>query len=315
MYHIFDISLESDLRLPELPEGAAREAVIKIISGVDSKRVQCEPECFHEWQDAGDEISMLSAEIEDGYLLRFPDLVDFLISSTGDTVFYFPEPDIPEETIRHLILDQVIPRILGQQGQLVLHASAVQLPVGKATIFLGDTGWGKSTIASSYYENGAQLITDDCLLIKIVDNKVFCVPNYYGLRLYPDSAEAIFKDNMQFKPVAHYTNKERLILHHKKSEITGPIPVSSIFLLSDPVLDCVDCVSIKKIRGAKEIMSIVEQTFLMDVEDKAIISKQFKNASEINEVSPVLYQLSYPRQYEILEEVRNTVKTIATNII
>ena len=62
-------------------------------------------------------------------------------------------------------------------------------------------------------------------------------------------------------------------------------------------------------------MSIVEQTFLMDVEDKAIISKQFKNASEINEVSPVLYQLSYPRQYEMLAEVRNTVKTIATNII
>ena len=212
MYHIFDISLESDLHLPELPEGDARETVIKIMSGVDSKRVRCEPDCFHEWQDADGEICMLSAKIEDNYLLRFPDLVDFLISSSGESVFYIPEPNIPEETIRHLILDQVIPRILGQQGQLVLHASAVQLLDGKATIFLGDTGWGKSTIASSYYENGAQLITDDCLLIKIVDNKVFCVPNYYGLRLYPDSAQAIFKVNMQFKPVAHYTSKERLTL-------------------------------------------------------------------------------------------------------
>jgi hypothetical protein len=193
-----------------------------------------------------------------------------------------------------------------------LHASAVQLRDGKAVVFLGSTGWGKSTIASSYYENGAQLITDDCLLIKIVDNKVCCVPNYHGLRLYKDSAEAIFKENMQYKPVAHYSSKERLVLNRAGSEITGVIPVSAIFLLSDPETGNVDTVSIKKIQGAKEIMAIVEQTFLMDIEDKTIISKQFTNASEVNEVSPALYGLSYPRKYEMLAEVRNTVeKTVA----
>jgi len=53
----------------------------------------------------------------------------------------------------------------------------------------------------------------------------------------------------------------------------------------------------------------------LDLQDKAIISKQFANASEVNEVSPVLYGLSYPRQYEFLEEVRNTVKTTVANII
>ncbi len=315
MYNIFDISIESDLRLPELSEGAARETVIEIMSGTEIKRVDCEPEQFHEWKDTDGEIRMLFAKIEDNYLLRFPELVDFQISSSGESVFYFPESDIPEETIRHLILDQLIPRILGQRGHLVLHASAVQLRDGKAVVFLGGTGWGKSTLASSYYENGAELITDDCLLIKIVDNKIFCVPNYYGLRLYPDSAEAIFKENMRYKPVAHYSSKERLVLHHRESETAEPIPVSAILLLSDPGTGCVDTVSIKKIQGTKEIMAIVEQTFLMDIEDKAIISKQFTNASEVNEASPVLYGLSYPRKYEMLAEVRNTVEMTAANII
>ncbi|RKZ48760.1 MAG: hypothetical protein DRQ48_02915 [Gammaproteobacteria bacterium] len=315
MYNIFDISIESDLRLPELSEGVARETVIKIKSGADSKRAHCEPEHLHEWKDTDGEICMLSAKFEDNYLLRFPGLVDFLICSSGESVFYFPESDIPEETIRHLILDQLIPRILGQRGHLVLHASAVQIIDEKAVVFLGATGWGKSTIASSYYENGAQLITDDCLLIKIIENKVFCVPNYCGLRLYPDSAEAIFKDKMQYEPVAHYTSKERLILHHVEPEKAEPIPVSAIFLLSDPDIGSVDTVSIKKIQGAKEIMAIVEQTFLMDIEDKATISKQFTNASVLNEVSPVLYGLSYPRKYEMLAEVRNTVEMTAANII
>jgi hypothetical protein len=314
MYNIFDISIESDLHLPELPEGAAREAVIEIKAGVDNKRVYCEPEQFHAWKDTNDEICMLSAKIEDNYLLRFPELADFLITSSGDTISYFIEPNIPEETIRHLILDQLIPRILGQRGYLILHASAVQLRDGKAIVFLGGTGWGKSTIASSYYENGAKLITDDCLLIKIMDNKVFCVPNYHGLRLYPDSAEAIFKENIQYEPVAHYTSKERLVLHRTGPVIAEPVPVSAIFLLSDPDMGDVDTVSIKKIRGAKEIMAIVEQTFLMDIEDKDIISKQFTNASELNEVSPVLYGLSYPRKYEMLAEVRNTVEKTAANL-
>ncbi len=315
MYHIFDISIESDLDLPELPEGTARETVIKIMSGTECKRVNCKPEYLHEWKDTNGEICMLSVKLEDNYLLRFPELVDFLISTSGESVFYFPESDIPEETIRHLILDQLIPRILGQRGHLVLHASAVKLRDGKVLVFLGGTGWGKSTIASSYYENGAELITDDCLLIKIVDNKIFCVPNYYGLRLYPDSAEAIFKENMRYKPVAHYSSKERLVLHHRESETAEPIPVSAILLLSDPGTGCVDTVSIKKIQGTKEIMAIVEQTFLMDIEDKAIISKQFINASEVNEASPVLYGLSYPRKYEMLAEVRNTVEMTAANII
>lgn len=315
MYHIFDISLESDIQLPELQEGTAREAVIKIMSGEDIKRVQCKPEYFHEWQDADDEITMLSAKIDGGYLFRFPEMIDFLISTAGDSVFYFPEPNIPEETIRHLVLDQLIPRILGQQGQLVLHASAVQLSDGNVIVFLGGTGWGKSTIASSFHENGEQLITDDCLLIKIIDNNVCCVPNYHGLRLYSDSAEAIFKASVQYQPVAHYTSKERLILHNIESQIVEPVHVAAIFLLSDPSSESVKNVSVEEIQGAEEIMAIVEQTFLLDIKDKRMISKQFTNASEVCEASPAIFRLSYPRQYEILEEARNTVKTITTNII
>jgi len=61
-------------------------------------------------------------------------------------------------------------------------------------------------------------------------------------------------------------------------------------------------------------MAIVEQSFVMDIEDKAINSKQFTNASEVNEILPALYRLTYPRNYEMLAEVRNTVKMIAASI-
>lgn len=310
MYHIFDISLDSDIQLPELPEGTARATVIKIMSGMDSERVRCEPEYFCEWEDARGEIIMIPPNLEGNYVFVFAGLLSSFISASGDTVIYSPWYKVPEETVRHLIIHQLIPRILGQQGQLILHASAVQLPDGHAILFLGDTGWGKSTLASSYYENGAKILTDDCLMIKIIDNRLYCVPNYPGLRLYTDSVEAVFKKETQRQPVAHYTSKERLILDSEPA-MGGPIPVSAIFLLSDPGIEDVDKVSINKIQGAKEIMAILKNSFLLDREDKTAISRQFRNASEVaNEVSPVIYELSYPRQYEMLEEVRSAVKAI-----
>jgi len=175
-------------------------------------------------------------------------------------------------------------------------------------VFLGETGWGKSTLASSYYESGSRLITDDCLLIRSIQNKIYCIPNYFGLRLYPDSTEAIFNTNNRLEPVSHYSSKKRLILHENDNpRLSEPIPVDAIFLLSDPTCDYSDNISVENIYGAGELMSLIEQSFLLDVTDKRLIKKQFDNASEIINASPAVFKLSYPRNHAMLEEVRRAV--------
>lgn len=203
MHQIFDIALDSDISLPELPEACKVDASIRVQLGTEELRLTLDPIWFHDWKDANDKICMSCGYLENGYLLKFPGFVEFVISGSGNTIYYLPETDIPEETIRHLILDQVVPRVLGQQGRLVLHASAVSLPGRKSVAFLGNSGWGKSTMASSYHENGAYLITDDCLLIDTRESVVQVIPNYYGLRLYADSARAIFGQQDKFSNVAH----------------------------------------------------------------------------------------------------------------
>jgi hypothetical protein len=313
MYRIFDISLDCDFPLPELPKAKDAGTILHIQRGsIDTREAQ-DPAWFHEWKDANGDITIICGRAGDDYLLQFPDLVVFLISHTGDRIICFPEPDVPEDTIRHLLIDQVIPRVLGQMGQLVLHASAVQLYNGTGIIFLGDTGWGKSTIASSFHKNGARLITDDCLLIKIVKSNIYCVPNYYGLRLYPDSSEAIFETNMQYEPVAHYSGKKRVVLSDIDNKPDGPVPVSAIFLLSDPGEDNPDTVSVEKIHGADELMTILGQIFLVDVTDKQLIKKQFRNASDVVATAPAIFKLSYPRNHAMLNDVRRAVENAVTD--
>jgi hypothetical protein len=322
MYEIFDVSIQSDIELPELAVQDNRKVIVHVEAGPSRETAQLTPQWFYEWRDTDGETYLLSAKVRNSYLLRFPGVIDFLVSfpegSTGATdtedgtkagriavaVQYFPEAGVPEYTTRHLLLDQILPRVLSHLGHLILHASAIKLENGEAVIFMGETGQGKSTLASSFYINGYPLVTDDCLLIKFVGDKVVCVPNYSGLRLYPDSHSAIFAKRQTVAPVAHYSTKERLAV---APIVSQPIPVNSIFLLTRPDIDDSDIVGLEKIRGAEEIMSIISQAFLLDTKDNSVIIKQFSSASKFNSLSPPMFKLNYSCKYELLDRVRDTI--------
>src|ERR1700686_5234323 len=54
-----------------------------------------------------------SAKVEQGYLLRFIGMADFVVDSGGDQITCCrAEKGISIDTIRHLVLDQVFPMVL-----------------------------------------------------------------------------------------------------------------------------------------------------------------------------------------------------------
>ena len=98
---------------------------------------------LNHWYSPDGTIWLAFAKVEAGYLLRFPELADFIVSTDARSVCCYPRADIPLETIRHLLLNQVIPLVLSQLGGIVLHAAACAMPQG-AIAFMGSTGAGKS---------------------------------------------------------------------------------------------------------------------------------------------------------------------------
>lgn len=311
MYGIFNIALDSDIPLPELPEVELAKSIIRIQAGEDASCIPAQPEWFHHWETPEGEVSILCAKLTDAYLLRFPKLVDFTISMSCDTVLYFAKPDIPVATIRHLLLDQVVPRILGQRGYLILHASAVVMPGGQAIAFLGHSGRGKSTLASSFHHHGARLITDDCLLLEEVGGHIVAIPNYYGLRLFTDSATAIFGEQSGDSPVAHYTTKKRLQLSSKgRADSKAASRLTTVFLLADAGEDGEPLVRINKVKGIETIMTMIEQSFLLDITDKPLIARQFTELGRFLSSGINIYQLIYPRQHAMLPQVRSKIEEI-----
>ena len=76
---------------------------------------------------------------------------------------------------------------LERRGLVVLHSAAVSLDEA-VTGFLGDNGAGKSSIAASMLEAGADFFTDDVLPVEDQYGTFSARPSYPSLRLWPKDA-------------------------------------------------------------------------------------------------------------------------------
>ena len=316
MYRIFDLLFDSEITLPELPvvDGNNDGLRFKVFAGERDTPVAVS--WHHEWLDDNNEVTIRSGNVHDGYVLQFPEFCEFWIDRQRRQIRYTCIDDIPDETIRHLLLDQVIPRMLGQGGKLVLHASAITIPDGDSIAFVGDSGWGKSTIASAFYEDGAKLLTDDCLLVAPEDGLVTGVPNYHGIRLFQDSVEGVFGGDVAAdSPVAHYSEKKRMLVQAEGDRaLAKPARLAAIFLLNNPAIEIVpESVSIAPINGGEEMMVIIKQMFVIDPTDTGLMAEQFMLVSKLIHSQIPIFRLSYPRHHSLLTDVMRSVKEAVAN--
>jgi hypothetical protein len=255
---------------------------------------------LNHWCSLDGTIWLAFGRLEAGYLLRFPELADFVVSTDAHAVYCYPSVDIPLETVRHLLLNQVIPIVLSHLGQLVLHASACATPQG-AVAFMGMTGAGKSTLAASFGLRGLPVLTDDCLLVEEQDGVMMSVPSYPGLRLWPESITALFEHEPLLQPVAHYTEKKRLLFAQKN--LNGSVLLSSVYVLEQPkAMEDVISVTITPLAASEALLEIVKHTFQLDSTDRTRLGRAFRQYERLAKCVP-FFRLAFPRQYASLSTV------------
>ena len=212
------------------------------------------------------------------------------------------------QMLQHLLLNQIIPRYLATTGRLILHASAVTLEIGKSIAFLGNSGFGKSTLVSSFHRNGAQLINDDCILLECSEKGVTAIGGLVGIRLFPDSVDAVFSEATGFTNYTPYTNKQQLILKGQAGD-KPPVPcvLDAMFLLNDPKVESGDSIDIGPVSGSEAMIAMIYSAFSLDPSDRKMIVNNFQNIGQAISERLRLYRLQYPRVHERLAEVRAAV--------
>lgn len=100
----------------------------------------------------------------DGDLLEFRDVGRFLVRDAS-IIDIDPEPGFDRRLMGLPLLGPVLSLLAHRRGKLVLHGSAVMID-GRAHVFLGDKGDGKSTTALALVKAGHPLISDDVIVLQ-----------------------------------------------------------------------------------------------------------------------------------------------------
>lgn len=307
VYRICNYALESDVPLPELAETGQEQGDSRFRLTRDRPSVPVPHEWERHWSLPGDVPWLRFARIGKKHFLRFPDRADFIVSADGRDIECCAPSETPEDTVRHLLLDQVIPLILSLRSGLVLHASAVRTPRG-AVAFLGKSGAGKSTIAASLASQGLPLLTDDCILLEEQDGDLLVIPSYPGLRLWDDMIPPLFGGAPALDRVSHYNDKKRI--GGKDGQLAfsdRPAPLARLYVLDPPDgQGAIRTLSIRPFSGRESFIELIRHAFFLDISDSRRLRRDFTAVGRAAE-RLLLRRLSYPRDVRQLPAVRDAI--------
>lgn len=303
-YQYADQVVASSLPLPELPSARPGAQPSWYIEMQD---VPVFPDLssgswLHDWLDPDGSIAISAARMGDHYGLRFPGVAEAWVDSSG-SIALWRHPQASIESLRHVLLDQILPRTLAQHGQLVLHGSMATNASGRTVVILGESGRGKSTLASAFELAGGRVLTDDCVVISRHAGRTRAVPSYAGLRLWSDSLVALYPlRQAQATPVAHYSSKLRLA-HGSTSEMHHPAhhTLDAILVLQEPE-DDQQQILLSRPSPQQGCMAIMGNTFQFDLGNLRHTHRLLGLAADVARQVPVL-NLHYPRDYSLLPDV------------
>jgi hypothetical protein len=310
VYRIYNIPFQSDFPLPELSPltTAANDYPISVHLLNEDQFDSHGFELAFEWANYDGVVVCWCERRADDYLLVFPGNASFLVTMDGE-ISCLLHAGSDMQMLRHLLLNQVIPRYLATSGHLVLHASAVTLESGHTVAFLGSSGFGKSTLASSFHRHGAQLIDDDTILLELGEQQVTAIGGFPGIRLFPDSVRAVFDEGAGFTHYTPYTDKQQLLLQDdSESSLIEPHKLDALFLLFDPSHEELgDDVLIEPVSGSNAMMAMIQSAFSLDPSDRKTITRNFRNIGQTISECLDVFSLRYPRDHDRLPEVREAV--------
>ncbi|MEH6604229.1 MAG: hypothetical protein V7711_01495 [Pseudomonadales bacterium] len=308
-YHLFDQPISTDILLPEL-EATSSVADALVVQRADFGAEQRPSVWMRQWNEGFVSV----ARTAEGYWVCYADMVDFLISPDRQQVKYHPAAGLPDASLRHILLDNLLPMVLGDKNGLIIHASAVVLPGGQAVMFCGNSGAGKSTLASYCYTQGAQLLTDDCLLLRQREGRLYCVPNYHGVRLFADSDRYVLKNAYSDTDVSHYTSKRRQAISRPTGVSSASESALAAVFMIDGGNELATEVEAKRVSGLDSVEGMLSQVFSLDPTDRLIASNRFAHIGALGQVDAGFYRLHYPRDYHRLEEAYQAVLATVSKI-
>lgn len=185
------------------------------------------------------------------------------------------------EDMATYLLGPVLALVLRQRGHLVLHASAVVVN-DHALLFAGAAGAGKSTTATAFVAGGAAMLTDDVAAVRWEDSRPLILPGYPRLRLWDDSAAALF-GAAEALPLLTPTWEKRYA-DTAASFLDRPVPLRAVVALAPRE----EATRIHRIHGHEAVIAVLARTSVPALIHEETRGTELAQVAELVAAVPVL---------------------------
>lgn len=257
---------------------------------------------FHQWVFPDGTLWTSFHRTTDGYLLRFPGLVDFALDRAGEQIRAWPAQGVLHATVHHLYLNQVLPLAWSKQGKLVLHGSAVEID-DQCVAFIGRAGRGKSTLAASFATSGFRFLSDDGLVLDETQGECRVMPHHPSIRLWQDSQDALIGPGALPEPAVQYTDKARIMAGGSVVYCDEPRPLRRVYFLGDETRAVPH---FQRMKPSEALVELVKNSFMLDTDERVMLSSHFDSFSRLASL-PIYFRLDYPRRYDALPRLRDEI--------
>ena len=299
-YRFHRLAVSSSVELPELVEIRAR--------GDDLCHVRFEVTAASEMHlppdSEGIDVEHVTADAEHGTIVSFGAGVEFFIPLSADQIVAHHLVDADIATMRHLLLDHALPRLLATRGHFTAHGSGVDYK-GSALIFLGPSGNGKSSMAAGLHRAGHRLLGDDCFtLTPNDDDTVSAMSTYRSLRLLPESIDEFYANvpAAEFSSMGTGYKKVRIIEEGMREPRS--LPVAGIFVLIDP--DHVGPPLAELLSSRDAVVELTKNSFRLDATGAVSLGSALDQAEAIARCVPVV-ALHFERSFDNLEAIHQVI--------
>ena len=248
-------------------------------------------------------------EINQGFLLDCHNTdkrVEFVVALNGSWIDCYPQAETPQEDIELWLFGLVLAFLLQGRGIFSLHAAAVDCH-GRAIAFLGHNGFGKSTLALFFLQQGHSLITDDVLPIVGKEGAPLALPVCSAINLWPETLAEFEKLDGHLSLSEKATSKHRYSLETLKAPFCkSAVPLRGIYFLEPYSREEIDRVQITALSQTRSLLDLIGYTransMLPLLSQKNLLNTYADLFSRVR-----VRHLKYPRGFEYLPRIYDAV--------
>ena len=302
-YYTYGVKLKSEIPLFLPDEGHGELASIELCT---------RPAAYFSQAIAGVELDHPSnswyhfGRLGDGSrYARWDEVGEFLVSADGTQIYCRQFDAATAESFQVYLLGQALSYALVHRGFEPVHGTAVVVD-GEAVIFLGASGFGKSTLAGSFVSAGYPILTDDVLIFRpTLHRGVLAYPGPHRIKLYPEDARRFFGKSIDGIRMNPFT--EKLILPLDSTATCRlPVPVKCIYSLAPQDDAASPSLRIEPLPLRPGFLELVKHTYNYRVVDTHRLGRLHAQAARLANLLEVR-RLFVPRNIGQLTSVREAI--------